>query len=638
MIGALVRKELRDLRPWAVLAVFVGLADSMDLLAKQVDMQPLAVRFNDLSATAVVWFMGFAIGTGLTTKERDDGTLAFLDGLPITRSAVFIIKTAAVIAVVSLVPLVDLGGAVAFHLISRGSLDHALRAPILFTLLATQTFLCCNAVCIGAAIGRVRSLTWLLAGVGATGLTLLVEHVPRARLLNPLSLLDVEPLATSLVIPPDALVAQAGLTLVAALVAWHGFVSTGSSELPRLAERPFFGTALKLITTIALAVPLLLWGRNLAERDDDEDALDEGPSGARDEKTREVPRFAPPSLAQMQTRHYHFFYPATRAEAARRLATEADAVFARVHALLGTELGPAIDVDLSGSMRNTEGTAYFGRIRIDLGDDATAVLAHESSHVVCQRIAGSDRNVLWNRAHVLDEGLATWVERHFTPNPDEVATDALVLAALHARRELLAEEFFDATLLAARRDESLQYPIGAGLADAVVRIHGRAALPRMVRAFRDPALPSDLSGHALWQAAFQLAGFDLGAVLDDFFRQVSEDAVRMRAAIAALPRPRVRLVQKDGDIGVQPLLDAQAGHSDETDGVSLRLRIKPAPDSPLDRVDSYRAREGEVIWRDADDIAASQLCVQVGIALGKRSLYEPWTCLPVRDAVAWESD
>jgi len=45
-------------------------------------------------------------------------------------------------------------------------------------------------------------------------------------------------------------------------------------------------------------------------------------------------------------------------------------------------------------------------------------------------------------------------------------------------------------------------------------------VPRLLQAFGDPRLPSDLRGLPLWQATFQLAGFDLAAVTDEFYRSV----------------------------------------------------------------------------------------------------------------------
>src|SRR5690606_9261422 len=97
----------------------------------------------------------------------------------------------------------------------------------------------------------------------------------------------------------------------------------------------------------------------------------------------------------------------------------------------------------------------------------------------------------------------------------------LILAALHTRRELDVEELANPALLAQRRDENLKYPAGEALISATVELYGREAIPRLLAAFGDPRLPTDMRGVPMWQATFQLAGMDLGAVIDEFYRDIT---------------------------------------------------------------------------------------------------------------------
>src|SRR5690606_38437191 len=67
MTGALLRKELRELLPWAILGVAVSLVDLTELIVQQVDMRPLGQTvglLNDFDSL-VYWLIAFAIGTGL---------------------------------------------------------------------------------------------------------------------------------------------------------------------------------------------------------------------------------------------------------------------------------------------------------------------------------------------------------------------------------------------------------------------------------------------------------------------------------------------------------------------------------------------------------------------------------------------
>ena len=53
MIRALARKELRELRPWAVLAVVVWIIDLIDDAVRKLDQRPLSLTFHGLSDTSV---------------------------------------------------------------------------------------------------------------------------------------------------------------------------------------------------------------------------------------------------------------------------------------------------------------------------------------------------------------------------------------------------------------------------------------------------------------------------------------------------------------------------------------------------------------------------------------------------------
>jgi ABC-type transport system involved in multi-copper enzyme maturation permease subunit len=135
MTRVLLRKELRDLLPWAILSVCIGLTDLAGLLLRPFDMLPLGVTHRMLGDEngPVLWFMAFAIGTGLGIREQDDGTLAFLDGLPVSRSRVFFVKMAVTFALLCFAPLVASSSALLAHATAHGSLDADYRLDFVFT-------------------------------------------------------------------------------------------------------------------------------------------------------------------------------------------------------------------------------------------------------------------------------------------------------------------------------------------------------------------------------------------------------------------------------------------------------------------------------------------------------------------------
>jgi hypothetical protein len=334
------------------------------------------------------------------------------------------------------------------------------------------------------------------------------------------------------------------------------------------------------------------------------------------------------------TRHYRISYPAHEAEAALALAAEADVVFERVHGLLGLPPGDVIDVDASGSAPNTHGMAFFGRLQMELDSEVLAVLAHETAHVAAQRAAGAERDWLWKAADVLSEGLASWVETRFRERQERTDERMFLLAAMHTRRELSVEELADPLVFQARRDVSVKYAAGEALIAALVRLHGEAALARLLQAFDDPRLPSDLYGLPLWQSAFQLAGFDLAAVVDEFYRVIEEYAGLHADRIASLPRPRVVLVRAARAVGAMAVVD-----SPESSGTpyELVMRFRPAPDSPLSEYRQFPAAPNEPVWPGGGNMLGGRVCVQPGVRVGAEVLYEPWTCLPTSEAVDFEA-
>jgi hypothetical protein len=620
MSAALFRKELRDLLPWGVLSLAFGLSNVVQLLLEQVDSTPLGQTSFLLNQENIVlyWLIAFAIGTGLAIREHDDRTLAFLDGLPVARWRVFFVKCAVMSLLVLIGPLLELVGVGALHLLSRGSLDRALHAALLAQALALQALFIVNGLMLGAAFGRLRSLAWVAAGLAATALLLFVDRVPRAAVLNPLTLLEWQWQTAAIVVDGEAVRTQLAVTALAVLIAWRGFERAGKGRKPWNLSGPI-ASAVIVVATIATTATLIVVVMRPFEQ-----ILSSGEPGGDGRY-----QFAPSPPAQALTRHYRISYAAHETEAALALATDADAVFERVHELLGLPPGVVIDVDASGSAPNTHGTAFLGRLRMRLGPEAPAVLAHETAHVVAQRAAGAERDWLWQAAGTLSEGLASWVETKFRERTTRGDERMLLLAAMHSRRELVVDELVDPFLLQSVRDVTVEYAAGEALFAALVRLHGEGAVARLLQAFADPRLPSDLRGLPLWQSTFQLAGFDLATVVDELYRGVDEYASQHAAEIVALPRPRVVLVRSRGSVGAMLVLDPESSAA----GHELVIRFRPAPDSSLADLQQFRVEPNEPAWPRGRTMLGGRICVQGGVEIGAEVLYERWTCLPASDAV-----
>ncbi|WP_241520997.1 ABC transporter permease, partial [Steroidobacter cummioxidans] len=341
-------------------------------------MGPLSQTYATLGGPSAVlfWFIAFAIGTGLATREQDDRTLGFLDGLPVSRSRVFFTKMLVALGLVMLAPVVQFTLVITLHLLSRDSLGQSLNLDLLLLIFVQHALAMSAGLLIGAALGRLRSLTWLAFGSLAVVLLLAMEHYPKMAVLDPTDLLDVRLHGGRVRFDAAAVQTQLVLCVVAGWLAWRGFTRAHREPILNLdlLTRPVMSAVVSTLTVAVIGFGMYLLARQAAEEAAASDVVDVSDG--------EESFFAPTPPAQTQTRYYRFSYSAANAGAARELAAQADTIFAQVHELLGVAAGDAIQVDASGSTQNTHGTAFFGRVRMILDDEAPVVLAHETAHVV----------------------------------------------------------------------------------------------------------------------------------------------------------------------------------------------------------------------------------------------------------------
>ncbi|MCA2981088.1 MAG: ABC transporter permease subunit [Myxococcaceae bacterium] len=617
-MATLLRKELRALRPWFLFCAVLGLASVLGQAMTEPGAVSLGASFEALigqTTTLILAVVALALGVGLAAKERDDATLAFLDALPVTRTHVFFAKVLAALGVPLTLATLLFAEALVNHHFARGSLDAPFHPPILVGAFLMQAQLAATFLAVGTLLGFARSVAWLLVGVLASGLQWLVREVPRAALLDPLRLVEAGVEGLRWRYDVEAVAAQGALALGCLLLAWALFVRAGRGRAVTVSPRPVVSALVGLATVASLLVALGLWGRSGAA----------GEGGAAEPDVEALPRSAPGTTT---TARYVFSYPGLEARRAQQLADRADAIFETVSSLLGApDAGAPIFVDLSGSLENTLGTAYEDRLRMRLDETPEATLAHETAHVLARRLTGPEGGVRWSAARVLDEGLASWVEGRLRPHPAE---DELVLAALRERHELELSDLVDFDRFTAVQDDDLKYVIGRGLIEAMVRRAGAGSIPRLLSAFGDARLSPKLTGAALWQATFQLAGMDVGLFTDDFFAAVERTRLERRAELNALPRPEVRLVSFDENYGVEARLP------DAVAGASVVLRFRPGPDSPVDAYERVWVPSGHIAWRDPSTLQGRRVCFQAGVPLSERSvLFEPWGCLPLAAAAPW---
>ncbi len=622
MIHALFRKELRYLRPFIFIGIAFFLIDVIDLFLTAPGAQSFAERLDGLS-TDLAFFqigLGFALGTGLLVREIDDGTLNFLDGLPMTRSAVFLAKVMAAMLVLCFRPLLLLIMHALVQLGMRESLDHALHADLLLTVFGFSVLATAVALSLGMLLGFVRYLSWLLLGLCVLAIALLDDTSPSvAAALNTADLLTLRFSGTAWQLPMATIWTQLAAVLVFGLLAFALFLSAGTVlALVRKWRKTRY--ALMSLVAIALLAGFIMFMR----------AHTSGGKRASSERADAV-EFTPIAPGQASTRHYTFSYPALSSERLKPFIGAADGIFEKVAAVLGFDGGAPIDVDLGGSTENHAGTAYHDRIRMRVnGTESQSVLAHETAHVFARRLAGSEYGRHLNNMMIFNEGLAQWVEERVLGG-GENADHALAAAVVSKRRLVAPRQLTDYEEFASVVDENLKYSLGAIFVDQFVRRYGAAAPKTLLQALAHDDFPRDLHGYVLWQTAFQMSGFDLDLVFDDYARHLAALEMRFATRIAAMPRPRGSLVTDDEDYAVVLKLDLPLPKDAET-----LVRFRPGMKS---KSSQYRISYTE----ESDDGALSatvpgdmlvrgEICFQTGVSYKASTVFEPWICLPASSA------
>lgn len=624
MNAALLRKELRSLRPFVFIVLALLLMEVAGIFLAPLDADSFAGRLQVFSAGLgfVQILFGFALGTNLLVREIDEGTLNFLDGLPLTRRAVFAAKMKAAMLVLLIYPAGALLLNAALHAATRGSLDHALRPSLLLTMFGLCILATAVALTAGMLLGFLRYVSWLVLALCAVGVKLLQDEAPAAAAaLDTTDLLSLRFTGTAWQLPMSTIWTQLGAALLFASLAFALFCSAGKV----VARVQRIGALRRWLMSfgIALMVAALVAGIWLvAARSKDDGAA----TGA---KRADGLEFMPVASGHATTRHYSFSYPALSSARVRPLIDEADRSFDAVAALLGIEGGAPIDVDLSGTTDNHAGTAYLDRIRMRVNDrGASATLAHETAHVLAKRLAGGARAPQLDHMMVLNEGLAEWVENKLGTGAGVTGEQELAAAIVSARRLVKPRQLTDQVSFANTVDENLKYPLGAILVDRLVKRYGATAPHTLLRTLARDDFPRDLDGYALWQTAFQLARFDLDLVLDDYARHLKGLEATHARRIARLPRPRGSLVEQDEEYAIALRFDLPL-----PDDAMPVVRYRPGTSADSS---SYRTRYGELseagtytVEVPGKMITRGQVCFQTGVMAASLVMYEPWVCLPL---------
>jgi hypothetical protein len=235
----LLAKEWAGMRPFAwLLLVMLGL-DLLDLgTSNLADLHYKQTLFDPstwIEDAILPLLLAFAMGSGLLAREVEDGTLAFLDGLPVRRRDVFLanlaVAGACLFAYAVSAPL--LGWTV--HHLLRNSVTEPVGAAALGWLAVRYMLLVGAGLALGLLFGFVRYLAWALLAIAAAAVVVLKRSAPRiGSALDPTQLI-AEGWSTH-GLGSDTVWTIAVLALACTALAWLLFAHAGGAGMQRLAR------------------------------------------------------------------------------------------------------------------------------------------------------------------------------------------------------------------------------------------------------------------------------------------------------------------------------------------------------------------------------------------------------------------
>lgn len=601
---------------WLILSLPVvfgiyGLATSFP------DQHPLTFRelLKDSDGGLAVLIFGLMLGPALMIREGEDGTLSFLDGLPLSRTRIFAAKAIAGLLVLLLVPLTDLLETIVFGLISRTSIDAPLPWRFLGVFGTLHVFAAVYALAISLAAAFLRQWLILISGLVLwTYASLSAQGETWHQWLNPLMLF-------SRMRPPSGGVSwqhvtiQGGVAIAFVLLAWFLFRSMGAraqESLDQVRGRRFGRV---MLSAARLGAPVV-WFLAVST------AVRNTESSAPKSNGRPLGETA---FARYETAYYEFLFLESQREWAKELFLAADDVFLEVTTYLESPRPERLVVDLASPIpSHAAAVTNWTKIRYPIFqatplDKLARTLAHETVHVLAHQVAGTGFTSAYNSTRFFNEGLAQYLENEFYDDEEAKKRNRQLTAAVASRGRVPLETLLDNTALAETRDPDLVYPLGEVFCRALVEVAGKDAPLRVLQEFQHSNLGYRLEGIALWRAMLQECGMDLEAVTAAYDTEIERLVETEAQFIASVPRLSAKVEVKDDKIWITPQYTGKApGKLVCTLERSVVLGNKQ---------ERYKAEPDGVIRIPRDNVAGGSFRYLLGWDIEGfpwPSIFEPW--------------
>jgi len=619
---ALLRKELAELLPFTVLGVLIWLlSPGWDVFFDFPDDDSIMRSQGFFDASEVPYWvllhilMTLSATAGLLAREDDNGTIAFLDALPVRRIQVLGAKVVVALGVLMAGPLAATVLIFGEHVLARTSLAPELRLELALLPLLVHASFVLGWLGLGLLLSFLRRFGWLLAGLMLVALPKLAERWPAFEPMLPLQLLDLDFRGAELLMPWVGMAAWAGLGLlgIAATAVFWGRSAGVLRRLGTVRSSLLWRAGLGILGVLSLGVWFYAFAVLIG---DEPDPGTDEPGGRHDS----VPgaSFNRWGSAVLVTDRFVITTDADRLEAAAALAGQADQVHDQVAAWLGAEpFEQRLKVDGLALSRShgRVGRQMSEGLEIDIGglepDEARAVLAHEVSHALSDRHSNGVLNDQFSWTRWFNEGLAQWIELRAKGEPVDESRIVQAAACSDRLLEVPFETLIVNSRLSAERDQELVYGLGALWVDTLVQEHGDAAPGEILAAIGRDDRPDGLEARTLWEDALYDRGYDLEAQLERWEQRLGA----LEDQCPALP-PLTPALEQDGRALIATL--------EPTDNPILRLCwMRTTRSAPPEQWRVAVVKEDRCTWKRVP-VGAPEVQVLVGAMVRGQRVSGRW--------------
>jgi len=548
----LLKKEWRALRPLALLVIGVyGALFLYSMASEFPDLPDDPSRESETSGLLVLLGLFAAMtGASLLTSESTDGTLRFLDSLPVSRTRIFWAKVLAGIGLLQFSILLayglDLFSVVVEHQSTTAPIHWA--AGTLWYLQESIAGIYLLSVCVMLSFTR-RWFTLAVGFVFWIYLALRVNNVAWTSLLDPHELMTYASDETHLRFPWRHAAAALSVSAVSLAVSWLGFQSLGD-RIEHAADRAGrwrFATVVRFFGI--LLIPVVWLGAIYYVGKIADPTMGKGAATGGEK-----------SFGNTETERYDFVFRESQKKTAEPLIEKADSIHDQVTGFLSAQPVPGqIVVDLGSSViEHAAGQTNWTKIRVPLSlglpeAELETVLGHETTHVYIDQLSNGAMSRHFDNARFFHEGLATYVEHKFFSTPEDRLKMHRLAAAAASRGKVPFETLVSNETLGKERDTNLVYPLGEVFCEALVAAHGDEAPGKLLRAFARPGAPAGISGEALWRDAMQSCGYSLDRVIAEYDAGLDRAMTEEAGFIAKFPM----LTSKVEVVGDEIVIHAQ---------------------------------------------------------------------------------